>query len=87
MQLKQYFITQEMRGTNKETVCDNEKEGKSQPHDLTSLPKLTRLIALTSCLSIPHVLGGLGPFSNSQKRMPTKVKAETSRVHLLGICI
>lgn len=75
-----------MRGTNKQSVCDNE-ERKHRPHHLTLLSKLTRLIALTSCLSIPHVWGGLGPFSDSQKRMPTKVKEETSRVHLLGVCI
>lgn len=33
-----------------------------------------------------HMVGG-GDFSNSQKRMTTKVKAETSRVPLLGECI
>lgn len=50
-----YCATHKMRGANEQAVCDNEKERKHQLHHLTPLSKLTRLIALTSCLSVPHV--------------------------------
>lgn len=85
-QLKQYFIMQETRGTNKQTACAiKKKKIKTSPMIWFLYPNWLDWLPWHHVYQF-HMFYG-ETFSNSQKRMPTKVKVETSRIHLLGVCI